>query len=176
MLSLYCAKVLERELQKSDYDNMTADQGWAWLMLPVTSSHNEDTHIRLTPLMAAGVLGPVKANALAAKVKSVLPDIADNLMRDGVDLSDPLTGVFLDSLVDGSTVHVEDVVILKAIGKRTITVTSPRRFDRRFDPEHWPHVSEDGTEGMPDTDQAIHGFPNDIKREHFDLAWQKAGR
>lgn len=56
-LNNYCAKVLARELAGSDYDGMTADQAWEWLMLPTVNVANEDTHALLTPVFAAGCWG-----------------------------------------------------------------------------------------------------------------------
>lgn len=175
MLNAYCSKVLERELRSPEYDGMSADQGWAWLMLPRTTIEQVDTHLKLTPMVATITIGPIKANALAEAIKTKIPAIADILMSVGVDLSDNATGAFLDSLVDNSTVMAEDINALKALGKKTETTTFRRRFEERFDPMRWPHVDINGEQGNQ-TNQAIHGFPNDLTREEFDVSWAAAGR
>lgn len=175
MLDTYCSNVLARELRGPDYDGLTADQAWAWLTQPAVTTSDEDTHLPLTPLVAARVLGPVKANAVAAKVAASLPAIAASLMSSGVDLSDPTTAGFLASLVDGASVLAADVQALVALGKRTVTTTAPPRMDRRFDPARWPHVAADGGEGS-ESDPAIHGFPNALGRADFDACWALAGR
>lgn len=162
----YCMKVLTLELSKPDYDGMKADTAWSWLMEPTVTEHDEPTNLKLTPLVAAGVLGPIKANAITKAVRMALPDIADSLLAAGVNVSDPATGAFLDSLTQAG-IAAEDIATLKALGTRKVTVTTPRRFDSRFFPELWPDVDGTGT---------INGFPNTIDRADFDKAWEAAGR
>lgn len=174
MLSDYCKNILKAELSKPDYDGKTADQGWAWLMLPTTSEEEIATNTKLTPIMAAGVIGPIKANAIAVKIGQLLPGIATALMDAGVDLSHAATGPFLNSLVGGS-VEQADIDALLTLGKRTVTTTTPRRFDRRFDPILWPHIDENGDAGDGNC-LAISGFPNDLEREDFNAAWVAVGR
>lgn len=170
----YCQNVLKTELAKSDYDGKTADEGWAWLMNHRTEEIVTPTGVKLTPLIVAATLGPIKANILAGKIAAVLPNIAESLMRDGVDLAHPATGPFLQSMV-GDGLTAEDIAALVALGSKTTTKTLNPRFDERFFPELWPHVAKDGNVGSPD-DPAISGFPNTITREDFNAAWTKAGR
>lgn len=172
MLDGYCHNVLAAELRKPDYDGMTADEGWAWLCLPQQTQQTHVTGALLTPVVAAKVLGPVKANVLAARTRAARPDIADALMREGVNLSDPLTAAFLGSLV-GGPISQADVDALLALGTRTVIQAHPPRFGRRFGPAQWPHVAADGTPGGPD-DGSIRGFPNAIERDEFDRAWAEA--
>lgn len=174
-LSPYRANVLKTELADSAYDGMTADQAWDWLMVPTVSQSQEPTHAMLTPRLAASVIGPLKAEALAAKIKAALPNTADAYLLGGVDLSDDATSAFLDYCVDGTTVLQADVNTLKALGTRTVTTTTKARFSQRFYPGRWPHVAEDGTPGGPG-DSMLSGFPNQISRADFDTAWAAAGR
>lgn len=175
MLNDYCAAVLARELAKADYDGMSADEAYAWLTQPSDASAQAPTHAKLTPLLAAATIGPAKAEALAAKIQAALPTIAGPLMAQGVDLSDALTAAFLGSMVDGEGVLQTDVEALLSLGTRGVSASLPARFSRRFSPDSWPHVAEDGSEG-DENDPAIHGFPNLITREEFDLGWAAAGR
>jgi hypothetical protein len=170
----YCQNVLKAELAKSDYDGKTADQGWAWLMEPRTEEISKPTGIKLTPLVAAATLGPMKANALAGKILAVLPHIGAALMQDGVDLAHPATKPFLDVLV-GDGITAEDIAALMALGVEITVKQFKPRFDERFFPELWPHVAKDGNIGGAD-DPAISGFPNTVSREDFDKAWSAAGR
>jgi len=171
----YCQNVLKLELAKADYNGMTADAAWAWLMTPATTTTAVPTNARLTPILAASVLGPAKAEAIAHKTAQQLPTIAAALMSVGVNLSDPATAAFLDALVDGTSVTAADVAALKALGSTTLATAVPRRFDQRFDPAAWPHVAADGSLGSPG-DPAIHQFPNSLDRSDFDAAWSAAGR
>lgn len=172
MLNAYCRNVLITELSGPDYAGMTADQAWDWLTEPAVTTAQEETGARLTPLLAASVVGPAAANLIAAKVRAALPAIADDLLRDGVSLADPSTAPFLGSLVgDGVTqAHVDALLALRY---RAVTVTATARFDRRFDPERWPHVNADGLPGG-DHDPAITGFPNAVTRDEFNDAWLAA--
>lgn len=174
MLTEYNAAVLRREFAGSDYDGKSADQAWTWLMEPTVTTSEVDTHTRLTPGVAASLIGPTAANTLAGAIKSQLPYIADTLLSAGVDASDPETRGFLDAL-SGTALTADQVATLKATGKRTVTATEPRRFDRRFDPDRWPHVAPSGEAGN-DEDTAITGFPNDLSRDEFNAAWIAAGR
>jgi hypothetical protein len=135
----------------------------------------KDTNLILTPVVVAKYLGPLKANAIAARIKALLPDIASSIMSEGVNASNQATLMFWDAIVDNTTVTAQDVAVLKGLGKEYEVVTIPRRFDRRFDPERWPHVAADGSQGGPQ-DKSISGFPNDITRIDFDTAWVAAGR
>ena len=170
----YCQNVLKTELAKPNYDGKTADQGWAWLMEPRTEQVSTPTGVKLTPLVVAATLGPIKANILAGKVAAMLPNIAESLMRDGVDLAHPATSPFLNALV-GDGIAAEDVAALLALGTNTTTKQLKPRFDERFYPELWLHVAKDGNVGS-DGDPAISGFPNTITRDEFNSAWTAAGR
>lgn len=172
MLTAYCRNVLIAELKKSDYDGMTADAAFAWLTEPTTATRPERAGVRLTPIMAASVIGPIKAEILASRVLAALPSIGPPLLAGGVSLDDAQTGPFLSSLV-GGPLDQADIDALLALGSRTATETTPPRIARRFDPAHWPRVAPDGTEGGPD-DPAISGFPNAVTRAEFDDAWQAA--
>lgn len=131
-------------------------------------------HARVADARVRGrVLGPVKANNLAVKIKTTFPAIADGLLAAGVDLSLPATASFLDGLV-GDGIGQSDVDALKSYGKREVSATSPPRFDLRFEPSRWPHVAADGGAGAED-DPPIHGFPNSIEKSDFEAAWRPGG-
>lgn len=174
MLTPYQQKVLQQELISSDYNGMTVDQAWIWLMSPIVTSTQQLTNISLTPVLVSKVLGPLKANALAANVRTMLPEISDSLMQGGVNLSDQVTIQFLPSLV-GGLITLNDINVLLALGVQTVTITSSRRFESRFDPIRWPHITSDGQIGS-DSDPALSGFPNDLIRSDFDITWITAGR
>lgn len=173
MLNEYCLNVLKAELSKPDYDGKDAAAAWSWLMDTTVSERDEPTNLLLTPSVAASILGPTKANAIAVAVKRALPGIADDLLRNGVNVSNPETGKFLGSLT-AAGIPAEDIAAINALGTKKVTTITPRRFDSRFYPALWPHVGEDGT---PNADgPAISGFPNTIERADFDKAWELAGR
>lgn len=175
MLNAYCANVLKAELAKADYNGMTADQAWAWLTQPVAQAPvSTPTGALLTPVAVARLLGPAKAEAVAAALKSAFPTVADHLMSEGVDPLAPATETFFASLVASNVLTSGDVTTLTATGTLTVTPPPlPPRFHERFNTDAWPHVAEDGTVGTA-SDKAIHGFPNAILRADFDAAW--AGR
>lgn len=174
MLTPYCANVLKAELSKPDYAAKDNAAAWVWLMEPTTTTADVPTNLKLTPLVAAQLLGPIKANAFALAVKAALPGIADAILAEGVNVSDPQTQAFLGSLATAPGITQEDIDALRALGTKQVTTTVPRRFDSRFYPELWPHVGDDG---VPNEDgPAITGFPNTIERSDFDAAWLAAGR
>lgn len=177
VLDDYCATVLRRELSGADYDGKTVDEAWAWLMLPRAQAPlSEPTGLRLTPVILAGLVGAAKAEACATALKAAYPVIGDHLMREGIDPLKAESAAFLGGLVAATVLSTEDAVAITAAAARPIPVPSlPRRFDRRFDPDRWPHVAADGDVGK-DSDPAIHGFPNDIDRADFNAAWLAAGR
>lgn len=175
MLSDYCKNILRVELSKPDYDGMTVDQAWAWLTQPITATTSTPTGKRLTPAIVAGLIGPVKANAIASQLKIAFPAISEHLMAEGIDSTNSDSQVFIAGLVAGGVLTSGDAAKLAAVGVATTTTTSQARFDERFRPHNWPHVAEDGTIGT-DEDKAIHGFPNAIERSDFDAAWQAAGK
>ncbi len=174
MLTPYCQKVLQLELVKTDYDDKTADEAWSWLMDLVTPSGvTRPSGVRLTPLLVAGLLGPAKAEAIAVALKTAFPTIGELLMQAGVDPLAPASQTFFASLVAGNVITAEDVGVLAATAVVTTQSPSYVRFDRRFFPGDWPHVTADGDIGT-ESDQAIHGFPNTIDRSDFDAAWAVA--
>lgn len=179
-LSAYCAAVLARELADPAYDGLTADQGWAWLMLPTPQGPAaEPTGVRLTPRVAARVVGAAKAEAIAAALRQQFPVTADFLMTEGIDPAAAETQAFLAQLQQVGTLEAGDVAALAAVGTRSVPRPDlPRRFDARFAPApggRWWHVAADGSPGG-DADPALSGFPNDLDRADFDAAWAAAGR
>lgn len=177
MLNEYCAAVLARELAGTDYDGKTADQAWAWLMLPTPQDPvTTPTGLRLTPVTLAGLVGAAKTELVASAMKQAYPVTGDHLMTEGVDPLRAETLGFLSQLVSGGVLSEADVDAVRAAAVRvTPQADLPRRFDQRFDPQRWPHVADDGSAGG-EGDEAIRGFPNDITREEFDSAWASAGR
>lgn len=172
MLTAYCRNVLIAELAKPDYDGKTAAEAFAWLTEPVATTRHEPTGVELTPRVAASVIGPLKAEILASRVLTALPSIGPALLAGGVSLGDPETAPFLSSLAGGPLLQ-GDIDALLALGTRSVAESAPPRMSRRFDPEAWPHLDDDGHAGGPD-DPAITGFPNSISRDEFDDAWHSA--
>lgn len=177
-LSAYCANVLKAELAKSDYNGMTADQGWAWLTQPILQSPvSHPSGVLLTPVVAAKLVGAANAEKIAAALKSDFPITADHLMDEGIDPTKAETQGFLAQLVAGNVIAAADRDTLVTAG--TVSVPRPDlppRFDTRFEPALWPHVDANGNPSADPNDQAIHGFPNSIERADFDTAWAAAGR
>lgn len=179
-MSPYCAKVLSIELAKSDYDGMTADQGWAWLTAPVYQQTLQvPTGIRLTPIVAAGLIGATKANAMAAAVLATFPAIGHDLLTEGIDPTKDETKAFIAQLVAGKVITQDDADTLAASATQTVNMgLLQARFDERFQPKNWPSVADDGSIDPSGKSQAIHQFPNclELQREDFDIAWKAAGR
>lgn len=176
MLTAYCQNVLALELAKPDYGSMTSDQGWEWLTQPVLPPPIQTATQMLTPVVFAHILGPAKAESVALAIKNAFPTIADHLLDAGVDPTSPFVKAFLSQMVAGGvlTKTEVDAVAAAAIGS-VQPPSTPARFDQRFSPTQWPHVSKDGSIGTEE-DQAIHGFPNSIDRTDFNAAWTTAGR
>jgi hypothetical protein len=174
----YCQNVLKTELAKSDYDGKTADQGWAWLMEPYATESTKvnpvvDRRSIKTWAMLHGKLGVIQASdSQAAKTLMMLfsdPDFTS------IDTSSDVWKALMGQLVTAGLLTESDVIAVSSLNS-TKTTSGPKvRFDERFFPELWPHVSKDGNVGSPD-DPAISGFPNTITREEFDKSWPAAGR
>jgi hypothetical protein len=176
-LTPYQAKVLARELAKPIYVGITADQGWAWLTQPVVQSPVSTPNGRMiTPLAAAALIGPTKAEAIALALKQTYPTIADHLLAGGIDPINTQAQAFLQGLVTANVITQADVQTLAGY---VITVIQPPnlppRFVERFDPSNWPNVAADGSAGGPE-DPPLSGFPNLVLRSEFDAAWLAAGR
>lgn len=176
-LNAYCATVLARELASADYNGKTADEAWAWLMLPTARQPlSVPTGLKLTPVVFAGIVGANKANAVAAAIQQAYPLIASALMTEGIDPTKAESSAFLAGLVTGGVLTQADLDAVNAAAVRQVPQDPlPERFIERFLPERWPHVAPDGTAGGAES-PSLTGFPNAITRDEFNAAWSAAGR
>lgn len=178
MLNEYCATVLTRELTSADYDSLTSNAAWSWLMDPVKQPPSVvPTGIKITAISLARTLGAPKAEAIVKALKLTYPTIGELLITEGID---PLTGeaqTFIANLVKNGILSspADTDAITAAVYKSIPLPDLPRRFESRFAPDRWPRVNSDGSVGDENA-EAISGFPNTIERVDFDAAWKKAGR
>lgn len=91
----------------------------AALNTPEDTGQTEPTGIRHDVIGILGALGPQRGNAFAAAVRTALPDVADIILGQGVDLAHPSTLAGLD-LLQQAGVPVEDINTLKALGVRPV--------------------------------------------------------
>lgn len=160
---------LGTDLALSEWDGLTADAAFARLTEPTATTSQVPTGYRITPLDASAMLGPAKAQAIAAALRQAYPDIAESLMGSGIDPTNASAGGFFTGLVQASVLTPEDVAAVMARCVRTVTTTTPPLFLSRFGRAVWPEQAGNYPTGVP-------GFPNRILRAEFDAAWAQAGR
>ena len=98
----------------------------------------------ITPRLAAKVMGPAKANALAGAVKQTFPFIADHLLETGVDPVDPHTQGFFTALVQAGVISPADSDALASLGTRddpnySAVISGPSRLQALFGEDSVQH-------------------------------------
>ena len=116
-------ETLKIELQKNDYDGMSSAEAHTFLFWPKTETEQTVTKTPLTPLTVAKVLGAAKAEIIATAVKSAYPNIADNLLINGLDPASMELQGFLQYLVTQNALTSEEVTDLLDAYLVTTTVT-----------------------------------------------------
>lgn len=162
---------LAAELAKPEFDGMTAQQAFALLTDVPTTTRTESTGFRLTPVSTAQLIGVAKAQALAALLKSLYPDVAADLLDDGVDPTKAETVAFLEGAKALGHITQADIDAITAATVRTVTERGKPQFVLRM-----ARVDFDTPELRAQFPTGVPGFPNSLWRESFDAAWTEAGR
>ena len=180
-LTPYQAAILTADLALPKYNGMTAAQAWTWLTAPNGQQQTVtvNTGVLLTPATVAKLLGPTKANAIAAAFLAAFPQIGPSLLASGVDPLDADTQAFMGQLVAAGTITQADAAALLALATTQVTVGPPQpNFDAEFSGQNWPSVTDAGQLDPTGNSKAINGFPNcgELLQADFNACWAAAGR
>lgn len=166
--------ILIQDLKDPFYNGMTSSLAYATLFYQATINQVVPNGQKINAVLCSKAIGAAKTQLLMVALKSPsgFPDIANFLIEEGLDYSDPGTVAFLNAQVQAGSINSADIAALNSYCTQTVSTHAPGAAISRFSAQAL--IALRSAAGL--TAQQSEGFPNLISMSDFQAAWVAAGR